>query len=67
MASRRAWDPLGLLEGQLELQASVNLLGDSGCLSSLGFTWLLGGELSEVGQQVRSRWRCSRGQAWGPA
>lgn len=44
----------GLQEGQAELQASVNLLGDYGCLSSLGFTLLLGGELSKMGGKVCS-------------
>lgn len=37
----------------MELQASVNLLDDFGCLS-LGFTLLLGGEPSEVGRKVCS-------------
>lgn len=37
----------------------MNLLGDFGGLSSLGFDLLLGGELCEVGGKVCSEWKCS--------
>lgn len=59
----------GLQEGQAELQASVNLLGDYGCLSSLGFTLLLGGSFPRwVGRFAPTEVEPSPKEArpWGP-
>lgn len=50
MASHMTCGPLRL---QVERQASVNLLGDFGGLSSLGFDLLPGGKLCEVGGKVQ--------------
>ena len=41
MASHRPSGLSGFQEGQVELQASVNFLGDGGCWSSPGFTFIL--------------------------
>lgn len=52
----------------MELQASLNLLGDFGCLS-LGLTLLLRGELSEVDRKVQSwgMWpSCKEARPRGP-
>lgn len=59
MASHMTCGPVGSQEGQVALQDSVNLLGDFGGLSSLGFTVLLGEELSEVGEKVCAPWKYS--------
>lgn len=60
----RTW-LLRLQEGQVELQASLNLLGDFRCLS-LGFTLLLGGEIPEMDRKVCSQGTCPSPEEAGP-